>query len=116
MQINVSARHGNLAADTQSHIEKKVARLPRLFDRLTAVEVMVDLEHLESPKVELCVSAEHHDDFVAADEGVNVLAAFDSALAKMESQLRRHKEKITGHRATGHKHLDATLPPDEEAS
>ena len=40
------------------------------------------------------------------------LAAVDSALHKIEQQIRTHKEKLTGHRATGHKHIES--PADHQ--
>ena len=43
MQIKVSARHGHLSAASQSKIATKVSRLKRYFNRLTALNVTVDL-------------------------------------------------------------------------
>ncbi len=105
MQIDISARHGDLNPATQEKISEKVQKLSRIFDRLTAIHVTADLEHRESPDVELRVSAEHTDDFVATDTG-ELMAALDSVIHKIETQLRKHKEKLTNHRATGVKHLD----------
>jgi putative sigma-54 modulation protein len=113
VQISISARHGQLNNGTQDKIREKVEKLRRYFDRLTAIVVTVDLEHADSPKVEVRASAEHTEDFVAADNGSNVLAALDSAAHKVEQQLRKHKDKRrTGHRSSGHKQqeppIDAT--------
>lgn len=107
MQIEVSARHGHLNPQTQDRIREKVEKLRRFFDRLTAIHVTVNLEHRESPDVEARVSAEHVDDFVAADTG-ELMTALDRVLHKLEMQLRKHKDKITGHRSPGHKHLDVS--------
>ena len=112
MQISVSARHGNLQPGDQSIIEEKVAKLRRLFDRVNAIEVTADLEHLESPSVEVKVSAEHAGHFVASAEATTVIAALDLAIPKMEQQLRRAKDKKTGHHATGLKHFDASVEDD----
>lgn len=106
MQINISARHGHLSTPTQDKITEKVEPLRKFFDRMTAMHVVVDLEHRESPTVELRISAEHHEDFVAIDKADNALAALDSVVEKIEQQLRKHKDKLKEHRATGHKHLD----------
>ncbi|MEM9644586.1 MAG: ribosome-associated translation inhibitor RaiA [Planctomycetota bacterium] len=106
MQISVSARHGSLQAGDQELIEEKASRLRRLYDRVNAIEVTVDLEHLEKPCVEIRVSAEQADDCVAKAEATNVVAALDLVIPKLEQQLRRLKEKKTGHRATGHKHIE----------
>ena len=113
MQINISARHGDLSKATQEKISEKVQKLFRYFDRMTAIHVTADLEHRESPVVELRVSAEHTDDFVATDQG-ELITALDRVIHKMERQLRRHKEKLTGHRATGIKRMDASIQPEPE--
>ncbi|MCR9296837.1 MAG: ribosome-associated translation inhibitor RaiA [bacterium] len=111
MQVNVSARHGSLTAHDQQVIQEKAERVRRLLDRVNAVEVTVDLQHLDSPHVEINVSAEHAPDFVASATASTVVSALDGAIQKVEQQLRRHKEKITGHKVTGGKHI---APADEE--
>ena len=112
MQIEISARHGQLNSKTQDRIREKVEKLKRYFDRLTAIHVTVNLEHRETPDVELRVSAEHTEDFVATDTN-ELMAALDKVLHKVEQQLRKHKEKITGHRTPGIKHLDVALDQDQ---
>ena len=112
MQISVSARHGNLQPGDQAIIEEKVAKLRRLFDRVNAIEVTADLEHLDHPSVEVVVSAEHAGQFVASAEATTVIAALDLPIPKMEQQLRKAKDKKTGHQATGLKHLDTSAPDD----
>jgi putative sigma-54 modulation protein len=113
MQISVSARHGQLNSGDQRVIEEKVGKLRRLFDRVNAIEVMVDLEHIATPIVEVMVSAEHSEDFVGKASAPTVLAALDLCIPKLEHQLRRAKEKMTEHRATSHKHLDIPTPQVE---
>lgn len=102
MQINISTRHGQLSQSTQEKITEKVEKLLRFHDRLTATEVIVDLEHVETPNVEFRVSVEKAEDFLATDEHENLMTAVDTCLHKIEQQLRKHKEKLVGHRgATG---------------
>ena len=112
MQISVSARHGSLQPGDQAIIEEKVVKLRRLFDRVNAIEVTIDLEHLESPIVEVKASAERAGQFVASSKAPTVLAALDLVIPKVEQQLRRAKEKTTGHQATGLGHLESS-PADE---
>jgi putative sigma-54 modulation protein len=78
-------------------VREKVGRLPRFFDRTTGIDVIVDLEPA-APQVEVRVSAEETNDFFAADQGANVFAALDRVVQKLEQQLNRHKEKLTGRR------------------
>ncbi len=114
MQVSVSARHGNLQPGDQQLIEEKAVKLRRLYDRVSAIEVTVDLEHLEKPSVEIKVSVEHADDCVASADSTTVIAALDTAIPKIEQQLRRLKEKTKGHRATAHKHIDTPVAESEE--
>ena len=103
MEIKVTARHGQLSNDIQETMKAKVSKLPKFFDRTTAIQVLVDLEHTSNPKVEIIVSAEETNDFFASDTGSNVMVALDSTISKIEQQLKKHKEKLTGHRSRDHK-------------
>jgi putative sigma-54 modulation protein len=104
VQVKVSARHGHLKQEDQAIIVEKAEKVRRLFDRINAIEVTVDLEHQERPSVEINVSAEHSPDFVASTESQSILAALDLTIAKVEQQIRKHKEKVTEHKAAGVKH------------
>ncbi len=103
MQMNISIRHGHVTEATQAVIREKLDKLTRLYDRISAIEVTVDLEHRDSPAVDLKVSAKKHD-FAAAAQAENLLAALDAAVDKMEQQIRKHKEKVQDrHRSAGHR-------------
>ncbi len=110
MQVNVSARHGSLSGYDQEVIREKTEKIRRFFDRVNAIEVTVDFQHQDSPHVEINASAEHTQDFVASATAPTVISALDSAIQKIEQQLRKHKEKLTGHKAPGVKHI---TPVDE---
>ena len=112
MQVKISARHGHLSSETQSKISEKVEKLKRLFDRVTSIEVTADLEHRETPSVELRVSVERTDDFMAADTSSSVIAALDTTIHKLEQQLRKHKDKRRGHRSRGAKNAEASEPTE----
>ena len=101
MQISISARHGHLSDATREKITAKVERLARLFERLAAIEVTVDLEHENDPCVDVRVSAEHKHDFVAAERGVSLMGALDGSIHKVEQQLRKYKEKVQNHHRPG---------------
>lgn len=98
MEIKISARHGHLNDTTQQFIRDKAQKLTHIFGRLTFIEVTVDLKDEIHKVVEFLVSAEHKHDFVARETNEDVLAAVDLAMAKVEQQLRRYKEKIQDHR------------------
>ena len=103
MQLNISIRHGHVSEPTQAVIREKVEKLTRLYDRLSAIEVTIDVGHRDSPEVDLRVSAKKHE-FVATERAENLLAAVDVAVDRMEQQLRKHKEKVQDrHRGVGHR-------------
>lgn len=94
MEIKISARHGHLSEASQEKIAAKVGKLTRLFDRLTAIEVVIDLIDSDSPRVDLNVSAEHKHDFVAHDQSDNLMGSIDTVIHRMEQQIRKYKEKV----------------------
>jgi putative sigma-54 modulation protein len=98
VQIKISARHGHLNDTTQQFIREKAEKLLHFFERLTMIEVTVDLKNKETKWVEFLVQAEHKHDFVARESHADLLAAVDLALDKLSLQLRRYKEKIQDHR------------------
>ena len=98
MQINVSARHGHLSPASQSKISAKVSRLQRYFDRLTALDVTVDLENHNLPLVEIIAKAEHFHDMVSHETSADLWRSVDGAVQKLEQQLCKHKEKVRDHK------------------
>ncbi len=96
MLINIAMRHGHLSAATQAKITAKVERLSRYFERLTAIEVTVDLEHETTPAVDIRVDAEHKHDFVATQQSGDLWRSVDGAVQKLEQQIRKYKEKVQG--------------------
>lgn len=114
MQIKVSTRHGHLDEDLQQRIRDKASKLLTFFERLTLIEVVVDL-HKDHKVVEFKVQAEHKHDFVATEQAENVMTAVDLVLEKLEAQLRRYKEKIQDHRRTPPTGQVAGAPQLEES-
>lgn len=104
METKITVRGGQLSDQIQETIKNKLSKLPKFFDRTTGIQVVADMQHTDSPKVEVIVSAEEVSDFFASGTGSNVLAALDSVMNKLESQLRKHKEKLKGHRTRETKH------------
>lgn len=114
MQIKISARHGHLSDATQEFIRDKAQKLTRLFERLTMIEVTVDLKNDGQAWVEFLVKAEHKHDFVARESHPDVLAAVDMVMGKLEMQVRRYKEKIQDRRRTPSAGEVAGAPPAAE--
>lgn len=97
MQITISTRHGQLSEATREKVAAKVEKLTRVFERITAIEVTVDLQHRDAPSVDVRVNAEHKHDIVATEQADELMAALDKVLPKLEQQIRKYKEKIQEH-------------------
>lgn len=113
MQINISTRHGRLSDQTQEKLRHKLEKLTHYFDRLTAIELTVDVEHDDNPHVELRVSAEHKHDFVATHAGGEFMAAVDAVVTKIEHQIKKYKEKVQEHRGPGLRQQSAEAEPPQ---
>jgi putative sigma-54 modulation protein len=103
-QIKISTRHGHLSDETQRKIKEKIDKLPRLYDRITAIELTVDLEHDDMLQVDIKISAKHAPDFLASNTSDNLLGSVEQVVEKTEQQLRKHKGKVQDrHRGVGHR-------------
>jgi len=101
VQIKIAVRHGSVSEESQSKIIAKVEKLGRLFERLTQVEVTIDLERRDDPSVDLKVNAEHRHDFLASSRSGDLMGSVDLVLHKIEQQLRKYKQKIQDHHRSG---------------
>ena len=102
VQINISTRHGHISDETEERITEKLEKLPRIYDRITAIELIIDLEHSEMLRVDLKASAKHKPDFLASSTSGNLLGSIDQVIEKLEQQLRKYKGKVQDrHRGVG---------------
>jgi putative sigma-54 modulation protein len=107
VQISISVRHGHLSEASQEKLKAKAEKFGRIFERLMAIELVVDVSDEQSPQVGINVSAEHKHDFVAHANAASLLSAFDAAAAKIEQQLRKYKERVVErHRGPGGRHVE----------
>ena len=94
MQINISARHGNLSDATKEKITQKISKIQRFFERLTSIDVTVDLSKADEPDVEVIVHSINRNDFVASYRSGDMFGALDQVISKLEQQIKKHKEKL----------------------
>lgn len=97
MQVKVSARHGHLDEDMQRQCTEKAEKLLHYFDRVSLIEVTLDLRG-EDKKAEILLNAEHKHDFVAHAEAPDLMVAVNMAVERMKSQIKHYKEKLQDHR------------------
>jgi len=94
MQINISTRHGEISDATKEKIIQKVEKLQRFFDRLTSLDLTVDLDKADEPSIEVTITSEKRNDFVASYRSGDLFGSVDQVVAKLEQQIKKHKEKL----------------------
>jgi len=94
MQINISTRHGDISDATKEKIIQKVEKIQRFFERLTSIDVTVDLSKADEPKIEVIVKSEKRDSFVAGYQSSDMFGSLDQVISKLEQQIKKHKEKL----------------------
>lgn len=93
MNVTISTRHGSVSEQTQAHLESKVEKLSRNFDTVTGIDILIDLANREKPTLSVTVKQKNGADALATIENTELLTAMDTALDKLEQQLRKAKEK-----------------------
>jgi len=94
MQINISTRHGDISDATKEKITQKVEKVQRFFERLTSIDVTVDLSKADEPKIEVVVRPEKRDSIIAGYQSNDMFGSLDQIISKLEQQIKKHKEKL----------------------
>jgi putative sigma-54 modulation protein len=93
MLFTISGKHIEITDAIRAHAKDKVEKLPRFFDQISHVEVILDASKGGLTEVEMVVRAEHIGDIVAKDSGPDAYSCIDLAAHKVERQLKKIKEK-----------------------
>jgi len=93
MEITVSGRHVEVTPAIKTYATDKVSKLPRYFDRVHSIAVVIDRADSHSFNAEVIVTVEHHDKFVGKVTGADLYGCIDGAVDKLERQLTDFKEK-----------------------
>ena len=95
MQPRISMRHGKISEETKEHIANSCDKLENYFDRIVDCEVILDKEkHIN--KVEIIVKVPNRT-FAATGAADNLYKALAGAESKIESQLKKHHDKLVSH-------------------
>ena len=93
--IEFKGRHDHITERMQAHAAKKLTRLARFG--LVRIEVVADHAH-KNPEIELIAHLRRGAALVAKDRGASFSATIDLVAEKMESQLRKLKERRKDHK------------------
>ncbi len=92
MQVNITARHLELTQALADYVQKKVERCERYLDHLVWAQVILSVEKYRQ-EAEIVIHASKMT-FRSKEESLDLYAAIDLAVDKIEKQLKKHKEKF----------------------
>jgi len=91
MQVNISGHQLDVTDALRDYIGEKLGRLERHFDKITNVQVTMEVEKLKQ-KIEATLHVACGE-VVANAEHQDMYAAIDLLADKLDRQLIKHKEK-----------------------
>ncbi len=97
MQVQISGKQIEITPALRNHVQSKLDRLARHFDNLTDLTVVLSVEKLEQRAEGTLLGAGCNLHAEASD--LDMYTSIDLMFDKLIAQLRRHKEKLTDHRA-----------------
>ncbi|MFH1689617.1 MAG: ribosome-associated translation inhibitor RaiA [Candidatus Eisenbacteria bacterium] len=101
MRTRLTCRHCELEPELREHVDSRIERLARYFDRVDEAHVVFTTEgHRCIADVTVHASRAVISSEQTADD---MRSAFDRSIEKVERQIRRHKERIRHHKG-----VDAT--------
>jgi putative sigma-54 modulation protein len=111
MNLILSGRGVDLDEPLRRYATEKLTRIQRFFDRIIKMEAQISEErnrHGVEHRVEVMVQTPG-DTLRAHGEGPDLFAAIDKVADRMETQIRRFKDRLTDHSQHGRR---GRRPPD----
>ncbi|HEX2166909.1 MAG TPA: HPF/RaiA family ribosome-associated protein [Longimicrobiales bacterium] len=98
MEIRINARHGKMPESLRNQAEQRFSRLERLDSRITAGALVVD-GSTRMHRAEARLLTAGGPPLIAHGEGPTLRGAIDSALHRVERQLKRRGERRLARRS-----------------
>ena len=93
MFLTITAKHIEITDAIREYIETKTAKLPKYFNSINKLDVIVNGKEGGWVAVEIIASAEHGKIFIVKETGEDMYACIDLAVHKIERQISRQKKK-----------------------
>ncbi len=95
MQITITARHFELTKAIRDYVETSCLKVKKYFDHIINIHVTLALENSRN----LCEIALHASRFnlQSQAEEMDMYLSIDTALDKMEGQIKKLKDRVTDH-------------------
>lgn len=98
MDITINARHSRVPESLRNQAAKRFERMKRIDARITNATLLFDHDSgLRRAEARLAVAA--GPPLVAQGEGATFRTAMDTALSRLDRQLKRHRERNSARRS-----------------
>ena len=101
MLFTISGKHIDITEAIRNHAEEKTAKLPKYYNSINRIEVIIDGNQGGKISAEIIASAERRKIFVVTETGQDAYKCIDIAVRKLERQLKRQKTKERDDKHTG---------------
>lgn len=101
MLFTITGKHIEITEAIKRHAEEKTSKLPKYYDGINQVEVIIDGGQGGNIGVEIIARGEHSRIFVVNETAQDIYRCIDRAVGKLERQLRKRKGKERDNKRTG---------------
>ncbi|HCX98348.1 MAG TPA: ribosome-associated translation inhibitor RaiA [Gammaproteobacteria bacterium] len=96
MQLSISGHHLDITEAIKQHSIEKLSKIKHHFDHLININMVLGVEK-DVQKAEATIHISGADLFAKA-ESDNLYVSTDQMVNKLDSQIKKHKEKLNDHR------------------
>jgi putative sigma-54 modulation protein len=89
----ITGKHIEITGAVRKYAEEKTAKLPKYYNSINRCEVIIEGDKAAGTGVEVIVTAARNKVFIGTETGQDVYRCIDSAVHKLQGQLRRKKTK-----------------------
>ena len=93
MLFTITGKHIEITEAIRRYAEEKTSKLPKYYNSINRVEVIIDGEPSGNTSVEIIARGEHSKIFIVTETGEDAYRCIDVAVHKLERQLRKKKGK-----------------------
>ncbi len=93
MLFTITGKHIEITEAIRQHAQEKTSKLPRYYNSINQIEVIVDGREGGSMSVEIIARAEHSKVFVGTEKGTDAYQCIDMAVHKLQQQLSKAKSR-----------------------
>ena len=96
MQLSISGHHLDITEAIKQHSIEKLSKIKHHFDHLININMILGVDK-DVQKAEATIHVRGADLFAKA-ESDNLYVSIDQMVNKLDSQIKKHKEKLNDHR------------------